>query len=58
MEYSREFQVRAAKELDMLAEGAAIAERLAAYSVKRDQAEGVLATDHVTNSSPKDQAAA
>lgn len=42
----------------MLAEGAAIAERLAAYSVKRDQAEGVLAADHVTNSSPKDQAAA
>ena len=36
--YSREFQARAADELDLLPEGSAIAEMLADYSVMRDQA--------------------
>lgn len=35
---SREFQVRAADELDLLPDGSAIAEMLADYSVMRDQA--------------------
>ena len=38
IEYSREFQARAAAELDLLPEGSAIAEMLADYSVMRDQA--------------------
>ena len=38
VEYSREFQARAAGELDLLPEGSAIAEMLADYSVMRDQA--------------------
>ena len=38
VEYAREFQARAAEELGMLAEGSAIAEMLADYSVMRDQA--------------------
>lgn len=38
VEYSREFQARAADELDLLPEGSAIAEMLADYSVMRDQA--------------------
>lgn len=38
VEYSREFQARAADELDLLPEGSAIAEMLANYSVMRDQA--------------------
>lgn len=38
VEYSREFQARAADELDLLPEGAAIAQILADYSVMRDQA--------------------
>ncbi|RME99203.1 MAG: hypothetical protein D6773_13270 [Alphaproteobacteria bacterium] len=38
VEYSREFQTRAAGELDLLSEGSAIAEMLADYSVMRDQA--------------------
>ena len=38
VEYNREFQVRAADELDLLPEGSAIAEMLADYSVMRDQA--------------------
>jgi hypothetical protein len=38
VEYSREFQARAADELDLLPEGSALAEMLANYSVMRDQA--------------------
>jgi len=38
VEYSREFQARAADELDLLPEGSAIAQMLADYSVMRDQA--------------------
>ena len=38
IEYSREFQARAADELDLLPEGSAIAEMLSDYSVMRDQA--------------------
>ena len=38
VEYSREFQARAADELDLLPEDSAIAEMLANYSVIRDQA--------------------
>ncbi len=38
VEYSREFQARAADELDLLPEGSAIAEMLSDYSVMRDQA--------------------
>ncbi len=38
VEYSREFQARAADELGVLPEGSAIAEMLADYSVMRDQA--------------------
>jgi hypothetical protein len=38
VEYSREFQARAAHELDLLPERSAIAEMLADYSVMRDQA--------------------
>ena len=37
VEYSREFQVRAAVELDLLPEESAIAEMLFDYSVMRDQ---------------------
>lgn len=43
VEYSREFQARAADELDLLPEGSAIAEMLANYSVMRDQARTCLA---------------
>lgn len=38
VEYTREFQARAADELNLLPEGSAIAEMLADYSVMRDQA--------------------
>jgi uncharacterized protein YceK len=38
VDYSREFQARAAEELALLPEGAAIAELLSDYSVMRDQA--------------------
>ncbi len=38
IEYSREFQARAADELDLLPGGSAIAEMLADYSVMREQA--------------------
>lgn len=38
VEYSREFQARAADELDLLPERSAIAEMLADYSVMREQA--------------------
>jgi hypothetical protein len=37
VEYSREFQARAAEELRSLPQGSAIAEMLADYSVMRDQ---------------------
>lgn len=43
VEYSREFQERAADELDLLPKGSAIAELLADYSVMRDQALACLA---------------
>ena len=42
VEYSREFQARAADELDLLPEGSATAEMLADYSVMRDQARACL----------------
>ena len=38
VEYSREFQARAAHELDLLPESSAIAEMLSDYAVMRDQA--------------------
>ena len=38
VEYSREFQVRAAEELARLPEGSAVAEMLADYAVMREQA--------------------
>ena len=38
VEYSREFQARAADELYLLPVGSALAEMLADYSVMRDQA--------------------
>ena len=38
VDYSREFQARAAEELALLPKGSAIAEMLADYSVLRDQA--------------------
>jgi methylthioribose-1-phosphate isomerase len=37
VEYSREFQVRAAEELELLPEQSAVAEMLVDYSVMRDQ---------------------
>lgn len=37
VEYSREFQARAAVELDLLPEGSAVAEMLSDYAVMRDQ---------------------
>ncbi|WP_369597066.1 hypothetical protein [Oceanicola sp. 22II-s10i] len=42
IEYSLEFQARAAEELAMLPEGSAIAEMLADYAVMRDQARGCI----------------
>lgn len=39
IEYSREFQARAADELNLLPEASAIAEMIADYSVMRDQAQ-------------------
>lgn len=42
---SREFQVRAADELDLLPYGSAIAEMLADYSVMRDQARACQCAD-------------
>ncbi len=38
VEYSREFQTRAAEELGMLPDGSAIAEMLSDYAVTREQA--------------------
>jgi len=38
VEYSREFQVRAAAELALLPEGSVIADMLSDYAVMRDQA--------------------
>jgi hypothetical protein len=38
IEYSREFQARAAEELALLPEGSVIAEMLADYAVMREQA--------------------
>ncbi len=38
VEYSREFQTRAADELDLLPERSAVAEMLSDYAVMRDQA--------------------
>lgn len=38
VEYSREFQARAADELDLLPEGSAILELLSDFAVMRDQA--------------------
>ena len=40
VEYTREFQARAADEVEVLPDGSAIAEMLADYSVMRDQARG------------------
>ena len=39
MEYSREFQVRAAEELAMLPDGSAVVEMMGDYSVLRKQVE-------------------
>ena len=38
VEYSREFQARAAEELELLPEGSAIAEMMSDYAVLREQA--------------------
>ena len=42
VEYSREFQARAAEELVLLPEGSAVAEMLSDYAVMRDQARGCI----------------
>ena len=42
VEYSREFQARAAEELALLPEGSAISEMLSDYAVMRDQARGCI----------------
>ena len=42
VEYGREFQARAADELDLLPEGSAIAEMMSDYAVMRDQARACL----------------
>ncbi|WP_339950731.1 hypothetical protein [uncultured Albimonas sp.] len=42
VEYSSEFQARAAEELALLPEGSAIGEMLSDYSVMRDQAKACL----------------
>ncbi|PKP67412.1 MAG: hypothetical protein CVT86_01795 [Alphaproteobacteria bacterium HGW-Alphaproteobacteria-8] len=42
VEYSREFQARAAEELALLPEESAIAEMLSDYAVMREQAQGCL----------------
>ena len=42
VEYSAEFQTRAADELALLPDGSAIAEMLSDYSVMRDQAKACL----------------
>ena len=42
VEYSREFQARAAEELATLADGSAIAEMMADYAVMREQARACL----------------
>jgi uncharacterized protein YceK len=42
VEYSSEFQARAADELALLPEGAAVADMLADYAVMRDQARACL----------------
>jgi hypothetical protein len=38
VEYTREFQARAADEIDLLPDGSAIAEMMSDYAVMRDQA--------------------
>ncbi|EDP62603.1 hypothetical protein BAL199_13708 [alpha proteobacterium BAL199] len=43
VEYTREFQARAADEIDLLPESSAIAEMLADYSVMREQAQACRA---------------
>jgi len=40
VEYSGEFQARAAEEMAMLPDGSAIAEMISDYAVLRDQARG------------------
>jgi hypothetical protein len=40
VEYSREFQAQAAKELRMLPNGSAVVEMMGDYSVMREQARG------------------
>ncbi len=42
VDYSREFQTRAAEELALLPEGSAISEMLSDYAVMRDQARGCI----------------
>ena len=42
VEYSQQFQARAAEELSLLPEGAATAEILADYALMREQARAVL----------------
>lgn len=46
VEYSREFQARAVEELDVLPEGAAIAEMLSDYAVIREQARACRSSSH------------
>ena len=42
VEYSREFQARAAEELALLPEGSAVAEMMSDYAVMREQARACL----------------
>jgi uncharacterized protein YceK len=44
LEYSREFQARAAEELDLLPEGSAIVEMLADYAVMRAQVRNTVSS--------------
>jgi hypothetical protein len=46
VEYSREFQVRAAEEMERLPDGSAVVEMMSDYSVMREQARACLYLSH------------
>jgi len=46
VEYSREFHARAAEEIEVLPEGAAIAKMLSDYAVIREQARACRSSSH------------
>lgn len=51
VEYSREFQARAAEELELLPNGLAITEMLSDYAVMREQANACAATRRLSSRS-------